>query len=230
MKKYNACILALILAGTPLLAAGPSATPSASPWTPSTGRTISNFISSNSASPTPSGTGTKVTTSGSGALSDSGKDATAGGSPATTGTATGEVASGTFELAITPPAANLPPPKILPFPQDESDMKPDPNARFGTLPNGLRYVILPNHTPEGRVSMRLLVLAGSLEETEQQRGLAHFLEHMAFNGSAHYPLDTNTDPPTPTLIYYLQHMGMGFGGDLNASTSFDHTLYLLKLP
>lgn len=124
----------------------------------------------------------------------------------------------------------LPPPKILPFPQDESDLKPDPNARFGTLPNGLRYVILPNHEPRGRVSLRLLVLAGSLEEKEDQRGLAHYLEHMAFNGSTHFPLDTSTNPPTPTLVEFLQHFGMGFGGDTNASTSFDRTLYLLELP
>lgn len=135
-----------------------------------------------------------------------------------------------LDISSGPIETILPPPKILPFPQDDSDLKPDPNARFGTLPNGLRYVILPNHEPRGRVSLRLLVLAGSLEEKEDQRGLAHFLEHMAFNGSTHFPLDTSTNPPTPTLVEFLQHFGMGFGGDTNASTSFDRTLYLLELP
>jgi zinc protease len=110
----------------------------------------------------------------------------------------------------------------IPFPQTESDLKPDATARFGTLPNGLRYVIRPNHEPKDRASLRLLVNAGSLNETEDQRGLAHYLEHMAFNGSAHYP--------PGTLVEFLQRMGMSFGADTNASTSFNRTLYLLELP
>ena len=110
----------------------------------------------------------------------------------------------------------------IPFAQAESDLKADPAARFGTLPNGLRYVVMPNHEPKARVSLRLLVLAGSFQETEAQRGLAHFLEHMAFNGSTHYA--------PGTLVESLQRLGMGFGADTNASTSFDHTLYQLELP
>ena len=109
----------------------------------------------------------------------------------------------------------------LPFPQEGSDLKPDPAARFGALANGLRYVVLPNHEPKGRASLRLLVLAGSLHEADDQRGLAHFLEHMAFNGSEHYP--------PGTLIEFFQRMGMSFGGDSNANTSFERTLYLLEL-
>ncbi|MDB6152590.1 MAG: peptidase domain protein [Chthoniobacteraceae bacterium] len=111
--------------------------------------------------------------------------------------------------------------EALPFAHEGSDLKPDAAAHFGTLANGLRYVVLPNHEPKNRVSMRLLVLAGSLHETEEQRGLAHFLEHMAFNGSTHYA--------PGTLIEFFQRMGMSFGGDTNASTSFDRTLYLLEL-
>lgn len=109
-----------------------------------------------------------------------------------------------------------------PFPQAESDLKPDPAARYGALPNGLRYVIRPNHEPKNRASMRLVVHAGSLNEKPDQLGLAHFLEHMAFNGSAHYA--------PGTLVEFFQRMGMNFGGDTNASTSFDRTLYLLELP
>ncbi len=110
----------------------------------------------------------------------------------------------------------------LPFPQEGSDLRPDPAARFGTLPNGLRYVIRPNHEPKDRASLRLLVLSGSLEENDNQRGLAHFLEHMAFNGSTHYA--------PGTLVEYFQRLGMSFGGDTNAYTSFDHTAYQIELP
>ena len=112
-------------------------------------------------------------------------------------------------------------PKALPFPQEGSDLKPDPAARFGTLANGLRYVVLPNYEPKERASLRLLILAGSLHETDDQRGLAHFLEHMAFNGSKHYP--------PGTLVEFFQRMGMSFGGDTNANTGLDRTIYLLQL-
>jgi len=109
-----------------------------------------------------------------------------------------------------------------PFPQAASDLPADPAAHFGALPNGIRYVILPNREPKNRASLRLLVLSGSLEEAANQRGLAHFLEHMAFNGSTHYP--------PGTLVEYFQRLGMSFGGDTNAYTSWDHTAYQIELP
>ena len=109
-----------------------------------------------------------------------------------------------------------------PFAHEGSDLSPDPAVRYGALPNGLRYAIRTNVEPKNRASFRLLVEAGSLHETENQRGLAHFLEHLAFNGSEHYPAGT--------LIEYFQRMGMNFGGDTNANTGFDRTLYLLELP
>ncbi len=105
---------------------------------------------------------------------------------------------------------------------ETSDLSPDPAAHFGALPNGLRYIILPNAEPRGRVSLRLIVEAGSLHETEAQRGLAHFLEHMAFKGSTHFPAGT--------LIEFFQRMGMGFGNDTNAYTSFNQTVYMIELP
>ena len=108
------------------------------------------------------------------------------------------------------------------FAHEDSDLKPDPAAKFGVLENGLRYVVYPNHEPKGRASLRLLVLAGALNEEENQRGVAHFLEHMAFNGSQHFA--------PGTLVEVFQRMGMSFGGDTNASTSFDRTQYLLELP
>jgi len=108
------------------------------------------------------------------------------------------------------------------FPQVGSDLPADPAAQFGQLDNGLQYVVLPNAEPRGRVSLRLLVHAGSRHEDDDQRGLAHYLEHMAFRGSAHYPAGT--------LIRFFERTGMAFGGDANATTSFEHTLYSLELP
>src|ERR1700712_3870037 len=73
------------------------------------------------------------------------------------------------------------------WPQAKSDLKADPAVRFGTLPNGMRYAIQKNTTPRDEVSFRLRIGAGSLMESDAQRGLAHFLEHMAFRGSTHVP-------------------------------------------
>lgn len=125
-------------------------------------------------------------------------------------------------LATVTALAAPPLPAAIPFPQTQSDLKPDPQARFGTLPNRMRYVVRPNQEPRDRVSLRLLIEAGAVHESDAQQGLAHFLEHMAFNGSEHYP--------PGTLIEFFQRMGMSFGGDTNASTWFTRTLYLIELP
>jgi zinc protease len=111
---------------------------------------------------------------------------------------------------------------VVDFPQDESDVPPDPAAHFGILHNGIRYVVIANHEPRDRASLRFLVGAGSLNEKDDQQGLAHFLEHMAFKGSTNYPAGT--------LIERLQRMGMSFGADTNASTGYERTLYLLEMP
>jgi zinc protease len=111
---------------------------------------------------------------------------------------------------------------ILLFPQPASDLTPDAAIQVTTLPNGLRAAVRANAEPRGRASLRLVVAAGSLHETDAQRGLAHFLEHMAFNGSTHYPPGTLTE--------FFQRMGMSFGGDTNAYTSFDRTVYMIELP
>jgi zinc protease len=108
------------------------------------------------------------------------------------------------------------------FPHQESDLPPDPAVRWGRLDNGLHYAILPNPEPRGRASLRLAIAAGSFHETDAQRGLAHFLEHMAFNGSRHFP--------AANVVEFFQRLGMNFGGDTNASTSFDRTIYQLELP
>ncbi len=98
----------------------------------------------------------------------------------------------------------------------------DSAIRIGTLPNGLRYYIQVNHRPENRAELRLAVNAGSILETDAQRGLAHFVEHMAFNGTEHFAKNE--------LVSYLESVGMRFGADLNAYTSFDETVYQLTIP
>ncbi len=109
-----------------------------------------------------------------------------------------------------------------PWPHESSDLKADAKATFGTLGNGLRYVILPNAEPPGRASIRLYMDVGSLMEEEDQQGMAHYLEHMAFNGSRHFP--------GGEMVEYFQRLGMGFGADTNAHTSFKETVYMLELP
>ena len=134
--------------------------------------------------------------------------------------------SGIFTLPLPTSAAAATPATLYTnsatFAQANSDLKPDPAIRFGTLPNGVRYALLHNNEPKNRASLRLHIAAGSFNETESQRGVAHFLEHMAFNGSEHYAAGT--------LVEFFQRMGMSFGGDTNAFTSFDQTVYMLELP
>ncbi len=105
----------------------------------------------------------------------------------------------------------------------ESDIPPDPEAIFGTLDNGFRYMILPNEEPPNRLSVRLHIAAGSLMEADDQQGLAHFLEHMVFNGTERFK-DANA------LIREMQGRGIAFGAHVNAYTSFDETVYMLDLP
>ena len=98
----------------------------------------------------------------------------------------------------------------------------DPALVTGTLPNGLAYIIRLHKNPEGRVGIWLHVASGSLNETEAQRGLAHYLEHMAFNGTANFP--------PGSVVPFFQSLGMTFGRDQNAFTGFDQTTYTLTLP
>ncbi|MDL2268536.1 insulinase family protein [Desulfosarcina sp. OttesenSCG-928-A07] len=107
-------------------------------------------------------------------------------------------------------------------PSSDPVLAPDPNLVVGRLENGFRYILMPNHRPENRVSLHLYVNAGSLNETDSQQGAAHFLEHMLFNGSTHFP--------PGKLIHYLQGIGMQLGNDANARTGFDQTVYDIILP
>ena len=104
----------------------------------------------------------------------------------------------------------------------EENIPIDPNVKVGTLPNGLTYYIRNNGKPEDKVELRLAVNAGSIMETERQLGLAHFMEHMNFNGTKNFEKND--------LVDYLQSIGVKFGADLNAYTSFDETVYILPIP
>lgn len=104
----------------------------------------------------------------------------------------------------------------------DQPLKLSPNVTHGTLSNGLKYYILPNKKPEKRVELRLVINAGSIQEDDDQKGLAHFVEHMAFNGTKNFKKND--------LINYLESLGVKFGPDLNAYTSFDETVYMLQLP
>ncbi len=146
----------------------------------------------------------------------------AAGSPATTHVAPAPPApvqpTGTATSASAPiPAAGDS------WPQARSDLPADPSIRFGVLPNGMRYAIMHNATPPGQVAMRLRFDVGSLMERDDERGLAHFLEHMAFNGS------TNV-PTRGEMVEDLERLGLAFGADTNAATDFDNTTYKFNLP
>jgi zinc protease len=116
-------------------------------------------------------------------------------------------------VLVTPAASAQDPAAPLPL---------DPAVRTGTLANGLTFFIRRNTQPENRAALRLVVKAGSIDEADDQRGLAHLLEHMAFNGSAHFK--------SGELVSYLESIGSRFGPDVNAYTSFDETVYMLEVP
>ncbi|PNU03303.1 M16 family metallopeptidase [Novosphingobium guangzhouense] len=126
-------------------------------------------------------------------------------------------------LAATPLAAqDNPRPDNLSWAFETSDVPVDRGFRFGRLSNGMRYVIRHNATPAGTAIVRMDVKAGSLDEGPAERGFAHFLEHMAFNGSRNVP--------EGEMVPLLEREGLAFGADTNASTTFGRTLYKLDLP
>ncbi|HEX5476214.1 MAG TPA: insulinase family protein [Vicinamibacterales bacterium] len=122
-------------------------------------------------------------------------------------------AAQTTAAPVAPVAQKFSPQDVIPF---------DAAVTKGTLPNGLTYFIRKNGRPANRVLLRLAVKAGSLDEADDQQGLAHMLEHMAFNGSAHFP--------PGALVSYFESVGMKLGPHVNAYTSFTETVFMLDLP
>ena len=108
------------------------------------------------------------------------------------------------------------------FPHQSSDLTVEAAIEYGRLPNGLRYAVMANETPSNTATLLMRFDTGSVNEVDGQQGLAHFLEHMAFNGSKNIP--------EGEMIKRLEKFGLAFGADTNASTSFDETIYQLELP
>lgn len=127
---------------------------------------------------------------------------------------------GLADLSLANPQSELRPATLSDV--EFHELAPDPAVKTGRLKNGVRYAVFANAVPQGRASLRLAVRVGSLNETEEERGVAHFLEHLAFNGSRHFP--------SGMVPEYLQRLGMGIGVDANAATSYDRTVYQLELP
>lgn len=126
-------------------------------------------------------------------------------------------------LAQTAPAQQAAPAAGVPGWSIASDrLQADPDVLFGTLPNGMRYAIQRHETPKGEIAVRFAIKGGAKDETDAQRGAAHFVEHMAFNGSKNIP--------EGQLIPKLERLGLSFGADTNATTSLEYTTYKLDLP
>lgn len=119
-------------------------------------------------------------------------------------------------FAAAPAPAQQPPVRL------DERLPIDPQVTVGRLPNGVRYYIRVNHEPQKRAELRLAVRVGSVLEEEPEQGIAHFVEHMAFNGTKHFEKQE--------LVSYLERVGMRLGPDLNAYTSFDETVYMLRIP
>jgi zinc protease len=122
---------------------------------------------------------------------------------------------------VVPPPAPIPSAQVT-APAAEPRLPLDERVHKGTLPSGLTYYVLAHHKPEHRAQLWLAVNAGSVLEDDDQRGLAHFVEHMGFNGTRRFPKQA--------LVDFLEKSGVSFGADLNASTSFDQTVYTLQVP
>jgi zinc protease len=112
--------------------------------------------------------------------------------------------------------------RTAPWNAETSDLEPDASIIYGRLPNGLRYAIRPNQRPQNQVLVRMTIDFGSAAEAEDEQGLAHFIEHMAFNGSANVP--------EGEMVKMLERLGLSFGADTNASTGYTRTEYKLDLP
>ena len=148
--------------------------------------------------------------------------ATATPEPAATATPTPTPTPAPTATPIVPTATPTPQPTPTPEPEADAPLAFDPLVVRGTLSNGLSYYIRHNEEPRDRAHISLVVRAGSVHEAEEERGLAHFVEHMAFNGTERFAKQE--------IVDYLESLGSAFGPDLNARTGFDDTLYFLEIP
>lgn len=138
------------------------------------------------------------------------------------GASTSSSASGNTSTTIAVASGDPPEIRLPLFPDDLEVIDLDPAVRFGRLENGLSYYVRENSRPGGEIQLRLAVKAGSAVEADDQRGAAHYVEHMLFNGTEAFPGNE--------LIRVLERFGAEFGPDVNAFTSYDQTVYELSLP
>ncbi len=134
----------------------------------------------------------------------------------------GLLAAGPVALAQTPPPGRDTSAASVASYGPSQQVPVDPEVLVGTLPNGLRYYVRPNRKPARRVELRLVVKAGSVLEDDDQQGVAHFVEHMEFEGTRHFPRQG--------IVEFLGSLGLGIGADANAATSYDDTQYTLRVP
>src|SRR4051794_19946329 len=131
-------------------------------------------------------------------------------------------AAGSPAFGQAPPAGRETSPESVASYSLSQQMPVDPEVVVGTLPNGLRYYVRANARPAKRAELRLVIKAGSVLEDEDQLGLAHFVEHMEFEGTKHFP--------GQSLTQFLGSLGLSIGADANAATSYDDTQYTLRVP
>ena len=141
--------------------------------------------------------------------------------PATTTSTTLPPTTSTVLVTTTTTTTTLPPVELPTFDDDDDPIRVDRDVLIDTLPNGLTYYIRENTAPGGRAQLRLAVRAGSVQEVDDQRGAAHYLEHMMFNGTERFPANE--------LIKVLSRFGAEFGPDVNAYTSYQETVYEIEL-
>jgi zinc protease len=146
------------------------------------------------------------------------------GSSTTTPTTQDSPTTASAPTTTTPPTTvtTVTDPEMPTWPDDDEPLPTDDDVIVGTLDNGLTYYIRENQAPGGRAQLRLAIQAGSVQEDPSQHGAAHYLEHMAFNGTESFPANE--------LVKVLQRFGAEFGADINAYTAYDETVYTLELP
>ncbi len=126
------------------------------------------------------------------------------------------VAGPVSQAASAPPVAG---PRSGKWAHEGSKLAPDPQVTWGRLDNGVRYALLPHHGVPGRVALQLVVLSGSLDEHDDELGIAHYIEHLAFGGSKHFKAED--------MVSLFQRLGVEYGSDVNAATTFDSTAFRL---
>ena len=169
-------------------------------------------------SPTPTGTAVQAEL-----IATASPQATATSPPATRlPTVAPKITATPTPVAATPTATPEPVATVAPEPEPDTSLAFDTSVTRGTLSNGLSYYVKRNRVPSNRAQLSLVLKAGSVLEEEDQRGLAHFVEHMAFNGTERFAKQQ--------IVDYLESIGSSFGGDLNAQTGYDHTMYWLEIP